>query len=86
MALNNKIEKGMDGFTGSVTALDCYIRVDRVSGNKEAMIAEVVFLRGGKNIDSINYSFVPDMAAGNAIEQAYTHLKTLPEFTGATDV
>jgi hypothetical protein len=31
------------------------------------------------------YSFAPDLNGKNFIAQAYEHLKTLPEFAGATD-
>lgn len=31
-----------------------------------------------------NWQFAPDLA-GNVIQQAYNYLKTLPEFTAATD-
>jgi hypothetical protein len=36
-------------------------------------------------IASEQYSFVPEMKNSNFIAQAYEHLKTLPEFAGATD-
>jgi hypothetical protein len=32
-----------------------------------------------------NYACAYDMAGANPIAQAYAHLKTLPEFAGATD-
>jgi hypothetical protein len=31
------------------------------------------------------YKFAPNLDGANFIKQAYEHLKTLPEFSGATD-
>lgn len=65
-------------------ARDVYIKVQSVSGSKESLTATVLF--SGENFTGKkNYIFVPSMDSENFIAQAYAHLKTLPEFAGATD-
>ena len=64
-----------------------YIKVKRVLGSKESMTAEVGFFRsaGGQELHRGNYEFTPNLSGANFIAQAYEHLKSLPEFAGATD-
>lgn len=64
-----------------------YIKVESVSGSKEKMQAFVSFTDEAKKqqLFEKQFAFVPNMDSVNFIAQAYTHLKTLPEFTGATD-
>ena len=65
-----------------------YIRVQHVAGTKHSVAATVAFLQGngaGELYKSNSYSFTPNMDSANFIAQAYEHLKTLPEFAGATD-
>lgn len=65
-------------------------RVETVLGNKYSVSANVSIYRDesleGGAIDRRSYSFTPSMEGGNFIQQAYEHLKTLPEFAGAEDV
>jgi hypothetical protein len=65
---------------------NAYIKVQSVSGNKERMTAVVVMHKekDGFCLRSKSYNFVPDLSS-NFIAQAYNHLKTLPEFSGAMD-
>lgn len=64
---------------------ECYIKVVSVSGDKENVAAKVDF--GAPTIDGTRtYVFAPAMEGYNFIKQAYEHLKTLPEFSGAIDV
>jgi hypothetical protein len=65
---------------------NAYIKVQSVNGNKERMTAVVVTHKekNGFCLTSKSYNFVPDLNS-NFIEQAYNHLKTLPEFSGAMD-
>lgn len=65
-----------------------YIKVASVHGRKEKVSAEVVYTKDDKHgefIKAICFEFKPDLEGGNFIEQAYKHLKTLPEFDGAVD-
>lgn len=63
-----------------------YCKVETLNGNKGridfqiSMTGETSDAKGSKS-----YSFVPDLAAGNFIAQAYAHLKSLDEFAGAQD-
>lgn len=64
-----------------------YVKVESVSGSKEKVQAFVSFTDESKNqkLFEKQFTFTPSIGAGNFIAQAYTHLKTLPEFAGATD-
>lgn len=64
--------------------LDCYVKVSLVKANKEKATADVVFT-SGESVFTNFYDFTLDLDGGNPIKQAYLHLKTLPEFAGATD-
>jgi len=76
-----------DGFGQDITIPNVYIRVDSVSGGKDNL-SILVNLYKDKNLAPIKTSrflFQPAMDGGNFIAQGYAHLKTLPEFAGATD-
>jgi hypothetical protein len=65
---------------------DAYIKVDSVSANKESASVNVSFTNEQLKF---NKQYVAPISvadgAKNFIAQAYEHLKTLPEFAGATD-
>ena len=63
----------------------CYIKVETVGGNKLEQLVNVSIKNDAGVTRNISCSFAPDMAGDNFIAQAYAHLKTLPEFAGATD-
>jgi hypothetical protein len=65
-----------------------YIRVSNITGNKNEIVASVIFHKDdatGESFKAGNYKFAPDMNGDNFIRQAYKHLKTLPEFSSAVD-
>lgn len=68
------------------STMNAYIKVVAISGGKEQLRVSVGFSEGVKEFVK-NYSFAPSFANGstNFIAQAYMHLKTLPEFAGASD-
>lgn len=71
-----------------LTAPDAYHRVENLSlSNKQQMTFAVRSYAGTENPSfSENYHSCPyDIDGGNPFKQAYEHLKTLPEFAGATD-
>jgi hypothetical protein len=77
----------VDNFGEEILLKDAYIKVDEIKGGKLGLIITV---RSYKNDRSIvlqrnEFSFVPNIDGANFIAQAYTHLKTLPEFAGAAD-
>jgi hypothetical protein len=71
----------------TVTTPALYIKVESVTGSKNKAQAIVTFTdqAKGKQLLEKSFAFTPAMDAGNFIAQAYDHLKTLPEFAGATD-
>lgn len=70
-----------------VVFANAYIKVDQQEGTKEKVrfAVNVVTTKDGELIERKVYEFVPNLDGGNFIAQAYEHLKTLPEFAGATD-
>lgn len=64
--------------------LNAYIKVEEVKASKSEALAFVSMTDGTKRIAK-TVLFEPTMDGGNFIAQAYEHLKTLPEFEGATD-
>lgn len=66
-------------------SLDAVIKVNSVTGSKEAATADVRFIVGNNSFAK-PYKFTPKMDGDNFIKQAYLHLKTLPEFNGAQDI
>jgi len=86
MALQKVIT--VDLVTGVSVDVDSYIRVDRIDASKVDGKATVAFHAGPDNaIYRMKEYNVPLLLSGsNFIAQAYEHLKTLSEFSGATDV
>lgn len=72
---------------GFVTLPECYIKVSTVEVNKSQGMANVSFYDkpNGKLLQTNIYPVAHDLNGSNALIQAYEHLKTLPEFAGATD-
>jgi hypothetical protein len=61
-----------------------YIKVEAVTGTKEKANCSVSFTGQKIKMQKI-YEFAHDLDGSNYIKQAYEHLKTLPEFAGATN-
>jgi hypothetical protein len=78
---NGKINKGNEEFD---VIFD--IKVASISGNKDELLATVQFADDKLQMQK-HYKFTASVSDGsqNFIAQAYDHLKTLPEFAGATD-
>lgn len=89
MAIKKTISFTPDGFSTPATLQDAYCKVVQINGDKANITYDVVCFN--KTNDSITsalkkqYNFIPNLNGGNFIAQAYNHLKTLPEFIGATD-
>lgn len=67
-------------------SFSAYIKVVSIFGNKDLVNASVSFT--GDTQQFVKQYEVPvttGNGAANFIAQVYTHLKTLPEFAGATD-
>ena len=65
-----------------------YVKVVRISGDKTSLSAEVHWYKSKDEIKikECSYTFDVSLSGANFIQQSYQHLKTLPEFEGATDV
>jgi len=74
--------------THTITVPNAYIKVETVSGDKATATATVTWYisENGDEIKTDTYDFIPSMDGANFIQQAYEHLKTLSEFSGATDI
>jgi hypothetical protein len=68
----------------AVVEMRAYIKVERVSANKDSASMDVSFTEGEKKTSS-SYTFKPNLDGGNFIKQAYDYLKSLPEFASAQD-
>lgn len=70
-------------------AVDAYHRVEGVRLNKKTrMFFQVRSYKDSEGLPSFSdvaYESVYELQGQNPIAQAYAHLKTLPEFAGATD-
>ena len=69
-------------------AVDAYHRVEGVQVNKNTMTFQVRSYKDNSDFphfaDAV-FGCSYDIDGNNPIKQAYAHLKTLPEFAGATD-
>jgi hypothetical protein len=86
MALQKTIVVKTD-FDQEVIIQNAYIRVDSISGGKENLS---ILVNSYKDktlapVKTNRFLYQPAMDGANFIAQAYDHLKTLPEFSGATD-
>lgn len=80
MAITKTIE-----FNG-LTVPECYIRVAFVKGKKKLDVGiDLCANESSQPFSTRLISFEPSMDGSNFIQQAYTHLKTLPEFADAVD-
>jgi hypothetical protein len=86
MALKKQISL-VDNFDILVDLGVSYIRVEKVDASKSKATVSISFNNedASKNFAVKFYEFSPKLYGPNFIEQAYDHLKTLPEFAGAID-
>lgn len=81
------IDKTIDISGKAVTFSSAYAKVTSIQGTKDSIVACFEFR---PSEDGIPFawgaeSFVPALDGENFIRQAYTHLKSLPAFAGASD-
>jgi hypothetical protein len=86
MALQKTLEL-TNNFGERSTFPNAYIKVEMVYASKNSVTAEVgTYTKSGGNfLQREQKLFDPDLDGPNFIKQAYEHLKTLPEFAGASD-
>lgn len=68
-----------------LTVQNAYIKITKIHGGKENILVSYAVMFGSDEVDSGYASFLPSLEGKNFIAQAYDHLKTLPEFSGAID-
>jgi hypothetical protein len=85
MALSKTVVKQAWGQDLSIP--NVYIKVNQIKASKELAEATITYSVDGEVKETKGIVFNVDVADGsvNFIKQAYEHLKTLPEFSGATD-
>lgn len=72
-----------------LTATDAYHRVEGLRFVSKSEISFLVRSYASTDLPAFGeavHACAYDIAGENPIKQAYEHLKTLPEFSGATDV
>lgn len=72
-----------------IEVADAYHRVSEVTITGKDMLAFTVSAyadRDARAVSTAGHQCAYDIAGSNPIQQAYEHLKTLPEFAGAADV
>lgn len=84
------IENGTVKIVRGFACEAAYIRVGTVSiiGKNRMTLSVLYFPSAAQtqmNFHSVDHSAAYDILGDNPIRQAYLHLKTLPEFAGATD-
>jgi hypothetical protein len=68
------------------TTFPAYCKIIRLTGNKQQAAVLVEFSSDKYRINNtFDVPLTTKAGAENFIKQAYDHLKTLPEFAGATD-
>ena len=69
-------------------AVDAYHRVEGTQVSKDTITFQVRSYKDNSGLPHFadaSFNCAYDIAGSNPIAQAYVHLKTLPEFAGATD-
>jgi hypothetical protein len=89
MALTKTYTKTENLFNGALEIPNAYWKVESVTSTKtdsSCVVSISKILEDNQTaIETKQYKFATDMQGDNPIRQAYKHLKTLPEFAGATD-
>ncbi len=87
MALQLDIKIEINGVNDQVIHKNGYAVISRITGRKNFYV-HVYFLteKDGVTIKSKIYPFTPDLEGENYHSQAYTYLKSLPDFAGSYDV
>ena len=87
MAIQQKVVKKEHGFSGELVYPDAYWKVEKVVYSNGKIDADVCAYTKKNEvcISRMVASFAPSLDGENFVKQTYHHLKTLPEFEGATD-
>lgn len=91
MALEIDFKYTPMGFSSPAILRSAYVRIDSINGTKNKLSLTVSFYNKANDSMIVAhqnlYEFHPNVNSDsqNFIKQGYDHLKTLPEFAGATD-
>jgi hypothetical protein len=83
MALKQSVK-----LNNGIEVLNSYVKVNTISVVKKNILSFCVVYSVDKETPQFNensFECLYNIAGENPIKQAYTHLKTLPEFAGAID-
>lgn len=71
-----------------ITVTDAYMKVWQIQGDKTEISFGLGYFASadGEMFDSKTFTMSYDIDGDNPIRQAYTHLKSLPDFADAGDV
>ena len=81
------LQKNIDTIYG-IAVNNAYCRVDNLTISEKTKMTVLVKTYADKTAKEIHiktFEFEYNLAGENPIKQAYEHLKTLPEFSGAAD-
>lgn len=86
MALTKQVTL-KSNFGDDVVFDNAYVKIGALYGNNDSLRIEVNVHKnkGGVILDRSQFYFTPTLDGKNFIAQAYQFLKTLPEFSDATD-
>ncbi len=86
MALSKNVNFFVNGGI-EVKVENAYLQISKISGSKDKIefFVECKQSKDTTTFKTERYEFQPSLDGRNFIAQAYEHLKTMPEFAGATD-
>jgi len=90
MAFNKTVSFTPTGLSSSVEVKDAYHKIVSVTGGKKALDVILAVYESSTSVSPLweqKFTFKPSVETGsdNFLAQAYTYLKTLPEFADAVD-
>ena len=77
----------VNNFGQDVALQNAYIKVQSISSDKKTTncYVDIRKTKDGNVFETKRYGFFHELNGKNFIAQSYEHLKTLPDFVGATD-
>jgi len=87
MALKKDLVQTKTNFDGSLIYKNGYWKIDSVLFSKDSAVINIAVYTIDKKdiIDTNIVKYTPALDDSNALQAAYKHLKTLPEFSDAID-
>lgn len=87
MAIKKSWKKTIAGFSGELTLIDAYCKVEQINGDKNHIdyTMSIAANQDATPVETLFFSFVPELQGVNFIAQAYADAKKKPEFAGSQD-